>query len=63
MAQITGPRWLSIAGTATIESDPAAVARAVALYAERYRQPAENPNRVCIRIVPERILGAPGLLG
>ncbi len=62
VAQIAGPRWLSIAGTATIERDPAAVATAVALYAARYRQPAENPTRVVIRIAPARILGAPGLV-
>lgn len=60
VAQITGPRWISIAGIASIERDPDAVARAVALYAARYRQPSENPMRVVIRIEPERILGSLG---
>ena len=63
VAQVAGPRWLSIAGSATIEREPDAVATAVALYTERYRQPSENPNRVVIRIAPERILGSAGLLG
>lgn len=60
VAQITGPRWISIAGIASIERAPDAVARAVALYSARYRQPSENPTRVVIRIEPERILGSLG---
>jgi PPOX class probable F420-dependent enzyme len=63
VAQIAGPQWISFAGTAVIERDADAVATAVALYAARYRQPAENPTRVVIRITPERILSSPGLLG
>lgn len=61
VGQVSGPQWLSIAGHATIERDPAAVAHAVALYAERYRPPRENPERVVIRIVPERVLGSAGI--
>ncbi|MFC0197476.1 pyridoxamine 5'-phosphate oxidase family protein, partial [Microbacterium arthrosphaerae] len=44
VAQVAGPRWLSVAGHATVERDPAAVAHAVALYAQRYRQPRVNPR-------------------
>lgn len=62
VAQITGPRWLSIAGRAEIERDPIAVAVAVDLYAARYRQPSVNPTRVVIRLHPEQILGSPGLV-
>lgn len=61
VAQVAGPQWLSIAGRAEIERDPDAIAHAVALYAERYRQPDENPNRVVIRIAPERLMSSPGL--
>ncbi|MWB98181.1 pyridoxamine 5'-phosphate oxidase family protein [Agromyces seonyuensis] len=61
VAQVAGPAWLSIAGRAEIERDPAAVAHAVELYANRYRQPRENPNRVVIRIAPTKVMGSPGL--
>ncbi|WP_404432021.1 PPOX class F420-dependent oxidoreductase [Microbacterium lacus] len=62
VAQVAGPQWLSIAGTASIERDTDAVAHAVSLYATRYRQPRVNPKRVVIQLVPERILGSSGLL-
>ena len=61
VAQVAGPRWLSIAGHATIERDPEAVAYAVALYAERYRQPRVNPRRVVIRLAPLTVMGSAGL--
>jgi PPOX class probable F420-dependent enzyme len=61
VAQVAGPRWLSIAGHATIERDPEAVAYAVALYAERYRQPRVNPRRVVIRLTPLTVMGSAGL--
>lgn len=61
VAQVDGRQWLSIAGRAEIERDPEAIAHAVDLYAARYRQPGENPNRIVIRITPERIMSSPGL--
>ena len=61
VAQVSGPQWLSIAGEAVIERDPAAVDHAVALYAKRYRQPRVNPRRVVIRLVPDRVMGSAGL--
>ncbi|HEX5858712.1 MAG TPA: PPOX class F420-dependent oxidoreductase [Microbacterium sp.] len=61
VAQVSGPQWLSIAGTGVIEREPDAVAHAVALYAARYRPPRVNPRRVVIRISPGRILGSAGL--
>ncbi|GAA1960662.1 PPOX class F420-dependent oxidoreductase [Agromyces allii] len=62
VAQVSGPQWLSIAGEAIIERDPDAVAHAVALYAQRYRQPRVNPKRVVIRIEPRQVMGSAGLL-
>jgi F420H(2)-dependent biliverdin reductase len=61
VAQLSGPQWLSIAGRATIERDPAAVAHAVSLYAARYRQPRANPRRVVLQITPDKVLGSAGL--
>lgn len=61
VAQVAGPSWLSIAGHATIERDPDSVARAVALYADRYRPPRVNPKRVVIRIDPAKVMGSADL--
>ena len=61
VAQVAGPRWLSIAGHATIERDPDAVAHAVALYAQRYRPPRVNPRRVVIRLTPVTVMGSADL--
>lgn len=61
VAQLSGPQWLSIAGTGAIERDADAVAYAESLYAARYRQPRPNPRRVVIRIMPEKALGSAGL--
>lgn len=63
VGQVLGPQWLSISGHGVIERDPDAVARAVELYARRYRQPRPNPRRVVIRITPERMLGSAGVWG
>ena len=62
VAQIDGAQWLSIAGRASLERDPDAVALAESLYADRYRPPRENPKRVVLRIDPERVLASAGLL-
>lgn len=61
VAQVVGPQWLSIAGTATILRDRESVALAERLYAERYRPPSENPQRVVIAITAEKVMCSPGL--
>lgn len=61
ISQVAGPQWLTVAGHATIERDPEAVAQAVELYAARYRQPQPNPRRVVIRLVPSQVLGSASL--
>jgi F420H(2)-dependent biliverdin reductase len=60
VAQVDGPRWLSLEGSARVARDPAAVADAVARYAARYREPRPNPARVAIEIEVVRILGRAG---
>lgn len=57
VAQVDGPRWLSLEGPAVVERDPGAVAEAVAGFERRYRPTSENPRRVAIAISVERILG------
>ncbi|PFG19225.1 pyridoxamine 5'-phosphate oxidase family protein [Serinibacter salmoneus] len=63
VAQVAGPQWLSIAGSARIARDAETVALAVELYARRYRRPRPNPQRVAIEITPEKVLGSAGLFG
>lgn len=57
VCQVDGGRWLSLEGQAEVTDDPERVARAVAAYTERYRQPGERPDRVAIEIHVDRILG------
>ena len=57
LAQVDGPRWLSLEGTVSVSDDPLRVAEAVRRYARRYRQPAENPSRVVLELAVDRVLG------
>ncbi len=57
VCQVDGRRWLTLEGTAVVREDPASVADAVARYAQRYRQPRENPSRVVLEISVDRVLG------
>ena len=57
VAQVDGPRWLSLEGVPVVSDEPERVAEAVRRYALRYRQPAENPARVVIEIAVDRVLG------
>jgi len=57
VAQVDRARWLSLEGVPAVSDDPARVAEAVRRYAERYRPPSENPQRVVIEIAVDRVLG------
>lgn len=57
VCQVDGRRWSTIEGVAEVRDDEESVAEAVRRYAERYRQPRENPARVALRIEITRILG------
>jgi PPOX class probable F420-dependent enzyme len=57
VAQVDGARWLSLEGVPRVSDDPERVAEAVRRYAQRYRQPADNPQRVVIEIAVDRVLG------
>jgi PPOX class probable F420-dependent enzyme len=57
VCQVDGRRWVTLEGTAVVREDAESVADAVARYAQRYRQPRENPARVVIEISVDRILG------
>ncbi len=58
VAQVDGPRWMSLEGPAAVSDDPERVADAVRRYSGRYRVPRENPTRVVIEIAVDRVLGS-----
>ncbi len=57
ISQVEGRWWCTVEGPATVSDDPARVDDAVRRYAERYRQPRSNPDRVVIEVSVQRILG------
>ncbi|ADB34167.1 pyridoxamine 5'-phosphate oxidase-related FMN- binding protein [Kribbella flavida DSM 17836] len=57
VAQVDGRRWSSLEGRAVVSDDPERVADAVRRYAERYRQPRVNPERVVVEIAVTKVLG------
>ncbi|GAA3501797.1 PPOX class F420-dependent oxidoreductase [Streptomyces prasinosporus] len=57
VSQVDGRRWCTLEGTAVVRDDAESVAEAERRYAERYRQPRVNPNRVVIEITVTRALG------
>ncbi len=58
VCQVDGRRWATLEGRAVVLDDPESVQEAVRRYAERYRQPRENPARVALRITLTRLLGS-----
>ena len=57
LCQVDRGRWITLSGALRVDTDPEAVADAVRRYAQRYRQPRENPKRVVL------IMEVTGLLG
>ena len=58
VCQVDGRRWLTLEGVATVLDDATSVADGVRRYAERYRQPRVNPERVVVAIAVDRVLGS-----
>ncbi|WP_320777077.1 TIGR03618 family F420-dependent PPOX class oxidoreductase [Streptomyces sp. CRN 30] len=57
VGQVEGRRWCTLEGTAVIKDDPTSVTDAERRYAERYKTPRTNPNRVVIEITVTRAMG------
>ncbi|MFV2172238.1 pyridoxamine 5'-phosphate oxidase family protein [Actinomadura sp. LOL_016] len=57
VSQVNGRRWSTVEGRAVLRTDAESVADAVRRYAERYKPPRVNPERVVIEIAVERMLG------
>ncbi|MFF1873328.1 PPOX class F420-dependent oxidoreductase [Streptomyces sp. CB03911] len=62
LCQVDWARWSTLEGVAVVREDPEAVAEAVRRYAERYRQPRVNPDRVVIEITVDKVLGRASVL-
>jgi hypothetical protein len=61
ICQVDGRRWSTIEGRAVVRDDPESVAEAERRYAERYRRPRPNPERVVIEVTITRVLGSASL--
>ncbi len=57
ICQVDGRRWSTVEGPARILDDPGSVADAEHRYAQRYRVPQPNPERVVIEVTITRKLG------
>ncbi len=62
LSQVDGARWLSLEGIASVNRDPDAIRDAELRYAQRYRTPRPNPQRVVIEVLVKRVLGSSTLL-
>ncbi|KQV25873.1 pyridoxamine 5'-phosphate oxidase family protein [Yonghaparkia sp. Root332] len=61
VSSVDGARWISFEGPVRVLTDAESVARAVELYAARYRQPRPNPERAVLELTVERVLGSSGM--
>jgi len=58
VGQVDGGRWCTVEGIAVVREEPGSVAEAERRYAERYRVPKPNPERVALEITVTRLLGS-----
>jgi PPOX class probable F420-dependent enzyme len=58
VCQVDGGRWITLEGTIEIDEDPAEVADAVARYAKRYRPLEVDPERIVLRLVPDKVMAS-----
>lgn len=58
LCQVDGRRWLTLEGTVEVVEDPVEVADAVRRYGERYRPRDFDPERVVLRVTPDRVMSS-----
>ncbi|MFC8921576.1 pyridoxamine 5'-phosphate oxidase family protein [Cellulosimicrobium sp. NPDC057127] len=63
VCQVDGGRWMTLEGTVEVVEDEAEVADAVARYARRYRQLSPNPERVVLRLTPDKVMSSTYMAG
>lgn len=62
LCQVDGRRWLTLEGDLAMLTDPVSIADAERRYADRYRRPRPNPERVVLAVRVHRVLGSATLL-
>ena len=63
LCQVDGRRWLALEGTARVLEDADSVREAERRYAERYRVPRPNPERVVLVVDVDRVVGDSTVVG
>ena len=58
VCQVDGGRWITLEGTIEVSEDPSEIDGAVTRYAKRYRQLAPNPDRVVLRLTPDKVMAS-----
>jgi len=58
VCQVEGGRWITLEGTIEVVEDPDEVVDAVARYARRYRHLEPNPERVVLRLTPDKVMAS-----
>jgi PPOX class probable F420-dependent enzyme len=61
LCQVDGRRWLTLEGHVAVRDDAASVADAERRYAERYRTPRPNPQRIVLEIMVDAAMGSSSL--
>lgn len=63
VCQVDGGRWMTLEGTIEVVEDADEVADAVERYARRYRQLSPNPERVVLRLTPDKVMASTYMAG
>jgi PPOX class probable F420-dependent enzyme len=58
LCQVDGRRWLTLEGTVEVVEDPVEIADALRRYGERYRHREYDPERVVLRVTPDRAMSS-----
>lgn len=58
LCQVDGGRWLTLEGTIEVSEDPDEVADAVARHTKRYWPLEPDPERVVLRLTPDRAMAS-----
>ncbi|MBO0607723.1 pyridoxamine 5'-phosphate oxidase family protein [Myceligenerans salitolerans] len=58
VCQVDGGRWITLEGRIEVSEDPDEIATAVERYARRYRTLGPNPQRVVLRLVPDKVMAS-----
>ncbi|ROS77226.1 pyridoxamine 5'-phosphate oxidase family protein [Cellulomonas sp. PhB143] len=56
LCQVDGGRWITLEGTVEVVTDQDEVDDAVVRYGRRYRPLADNPERIVLRLTPDRVM-------